>query len=82
LPFNHGGDLWAWICARGANCSDPRYPSEYLPETITHWMPLPDSPPAAGTTDPMVGKESPAQESDAASVRNPLPPLPEGGEKA
>ena len=35
-----------WICSRGSNCSDPRWPAEFLPLTVTHWMPLPEAPDA------------------------------------
>jgi hypothetical protein len=34
-----------WVAGTGANLSDPRWPSEFLPERILHWMPLPSPPP-------------------------------------
>jgi hypothetical protein len=47
MPYILDGGRRLWICSRGSNCSDPRWPTEYLPLFVTHWMPLPDAPESA-----------------------------------
>jgi hypothetical protein len=44
MPYITEGGARLWTCSRGSNCSDPRWPSEYLPLTVTHWQPLPEPP--------------------------------------
>lgn len=47
-PFILEGGKRLWICSRGSNCSDPRWPAEYLWTIVTHWRPLPPPPVSEG----------------------------------
>lgn len=41
--LNIADDTRIWV-GLGDNLSDPRWPSKYLRDTVTHWMPLPPPP--------------------------------------
>lgn len=45
LPYYFDSGKLIWVCARGMNCNHPGANMTFpLPETVTHWQPLPDPP--------------------------------------